>query len=60
MEHFLDSSVQPGCSHPEVEHLGNNNGAVFLRCRACAAVIVSQGRLTLIVPPVSPTGHGRS
>ncbi len=39
------------CEHATTEWLGSKNGTAFLRCLSCRSVIVTQGRMSLAVPP---------
>jgi hypothetical protein len=56
-----DKSITKGngtttCQHPSAESLGVNNGMAFLRCRTCRSVIVTQGGISLVIPPVPAAG----
>ena len=43
----------PGCPHEDVEYLGDNRDARFLRCASCGVVFVLQGGLAWALPPPS-------
>lgn len=40
------------CKHENAEILGSNNTMQFLRCVLCRSVIVTQGSVSLAIPPV--------
>ena len=39
------------CKHENAETLGSNNTMQFLRCLTCRSVIVTQGSVSLAIPP---------
>jgi hypothetical protein len=56
-----DKSITEGnpdtkCQHATVESLGSNNRMDFLRCLTCRSVIVTQGALSLAIPPARAAG----
>ncbi len=50
-----EAEVSAHCKHPEMEYLGENRGARFLRCEACSKVYVLQGGRVLAIPTVVPS-----
>ena len=41
------------CKHPDMEYLGENSGAMFLRCEACSKVYVLQDGRVWAIPTVA-------
>ncbi len=44
------------CRHPEVEALGHDGGAVFVRCVTCGSVVIVQGSHRWIIRPSDVEG----
>jgi hypothetical protein len=48
------------CQHATTEWLGFKNGTAFLRCLTCRSVIVTQGGMSLAVPPAQTAGLSKT
>jgi hypothetical protein len=53
---ITEGGTDTKCQHAAVEPLGSNNGMDFLRCVTCRSVIVTQGALSLAIPPAQTAG----
>jgi len=53
---ITESNTSTRCEHVTTEPLGFNKGMVFLRCSTCGFVIVTQGTVSLAIPPVRTAG----
>ena len=48
-------TTRESCLHADVETLGSDANAVFVRCKLCSQILVLQGgRVWTIRPPQSP------
>jgi hypothetical protein len=50
-------NIFEGCSHPDLEYLGQNRDARFMRCDACGDVFVLWAGQVWAIPAVMPRGH---
>jgi hypothetical protein len=53
---ITEGDADTKCQHTAVESLGSNNSVEFLRCLTCRSVIVTQGALSLAIPPAQTAG----
>lgn len=44
------------CRHEDIEELGHDRGAAFLRCATCGSVVIVQGRHRWIIRPSDEYG----
>ncbi len=44
------------CHHEDVEELGHNAGAVFIRCVTCGSVVIVQGGHRWVIRPTDVQG----
>lgn len=44
------------CRHEDIEELGHDGPAVFLRCVACGSIVIAQGRHRWIIRPTDEYG----
>ncbi len=44
------------CRHQDVEELGHNAGAIFIRCIACGSVVIVQSGHRWIIRPTDVQG----
>jgi hypothetical protein len=52
------AGVSADCNHPEIEYLGENRGAKFLRCEVCSkAYVIQEGRVWAIPIVVRSREH---
>lgn len=47
-----EAEVSADCKHPDLEYLGENRGATFVRCEACSRVYILQNGRVLAIPTV--------
>ena len=47
-----EAEVSADCKHPEMEYLGENRGAKFLRCEVCSKVYLFQEGRVWAIPTV--------
>ena len=48
----IEAEVSADCKHPDLEYLGENRGARFLRCERCSRVYVLQDGRVWAIPTV--------
>jgi uncharacterized Zn finger protein len=53
----VEKSIDPRtCGHEEIEQLGHEGAAVFLRCTMCGSIVIGHGAHRWIIRPTDEAG----